>query len=461
MARKKKVSSDLDEQESQVVDSGTGSEHGAQEVWRFLSSMKLGLTLLLVIAGLSIIGTLLPTDPNTSLPTYNIYKTFWFQGLLALLCVNLLVCSLNRWKLITRALGQPRIQVAEGFLKNLKTYITIRKKSTLDEMAESLEEALEQRGYRVFTEEREGQTIIAADKGRWGVTGSFITHLSFIVITIGALIGNFTTYEGFVNGLEGQTFSLVKDVQWSTTVKPSLADDFQVRVNKFTMETYPDGSPKGYFSDLTVFEGGQEKLQKTIRVNDPLNYKGVKFYQSSYGSVNKIIFNVLNKKTSSDNTFSMEEQYGMPIPDTNLELRILKFIPDFDPANPEQSRSDQPNNPAVAYALYQGNQSVQQNYQLINTPFEYGDVKITFTNYEPGYYTGLSVRKDPGVPIVWIGCGLMVFGITLSFLMQHRKFWAVVKEANGVAIVELGAVSDKNRLGLEADVEAVTSQLQE
>lgn len=96
MARKKKVSSDLDEQESQVVDSGTGSEHGAQEVWRFLSSMKLGLTLLLVIAGLSIIGTLLPTDPNTSLPTYNIYKTFWFQGLLALLCVNLLVCSLNR-----------------------------------------------------------------------------------------------------------------------------------------------------------------------------------------------------------------------------------------------------------------------------------------------------------------------------------------------------------------------------
>lgn len=447
------------ENENLTENNDARKSNGLDEVWRFFSSMKLGLALLLIIAAASVVGTLLPVDQNTGLPTYNIYKTFWFQGLLAILCVNLLVCSLNRVKIIRRALGLPNLNVSENYVKKLKNYTSLRKKTELSSMVSSLETALKDKGYRTTKEDKGEYTVIAADKGRFGVTGSFITHMSFIILTIGALIGNITTYEGYVNAVEGDTFSLVNNVDWSTKVKPTAADDFQVKVNKFTMETYPDGSPKGYFSDLTVIDQGKEQFTKVIRVNDPLQYRGVKFYQSSYGSVNKVIVNVLSK--GKENSFSLSEQSGMAIPGTDLELRLLKFIPDFDPANPEQSKSDQPNNPAVAYGLYKGGQPVQSNYQLFSQPVVYEGVTFTFTNFESAWYTGLSVRKDPGVPIVWLGCGLMVGGITLSFLLQHRKFWAVVKSVNGIAIADVGAVSDKNRLALEDDFNAIIKAIQD
>lgn len=435
------------------------ASNGITEVWKFFSSMKLGLILLLIIAAVAIVGTLMPVDPQTNLPTFNVYNQIWFRGLLGLLCMNLLVCSLNRWKFIVRSIGIPKVKVSENYLKKQKLFSSVRKKATLAEMGGDLEAALHSRGYRVFREDEDGVTYLAADKGRYGVFGSFTTHLAFIVIVIGAIYGGFTGYEGFVNAPEGQTFSLVRDVQWSTVKKPSASDDFDVRVNKFTMETYPDGSPKAYYSDLTVIDQGREVLSKRIRVNDPLQYKGVKFYQSSFGPANNVTVRVVNKKDGQSQDYLIGEQNGAQFAGTDLGLQVIKFIPDFDPSNPEQSKSDLPNNPAVAYALYKGNQQIDTGYKLLNTPLENEEATITFTGYHEGYYTGLSVRKDPGVPIVWLGCGLLVLGMLISFFMQHRKVWAVVKEANGIAIADVGAVTEKNKLGMENDYEAIIETL--
>ena len=50
------------------------------------------------------------------------------------------------------------------------------------------------------------------------------------------------------------------------------------------MDAYPDGSPRQYWSQLTVLENGREVARKKIYVNDPLTYKGVRFFQASYSS---------------------------------------------------------------------------------------------------------------------------------------------------------------------------------
>jgi len=57
-----------------------------------------------------------------------------------------------------------------------------------------------------------------------------------------------------------------------------------VRCDRFEISFYKGGGrPKEFVSELTVIENGQEVMQKTIEVNDPLFYKGLTFYQSSYG----------------------------------------------------------------------------------------------------------------------------------------------------------------------------------
>ena len=53
-------------------------------------------------------------------------------------------------------------------------------------------------------------------------------------------------------------------------------------------ENYADGSPKKWWSKLAVVENGKEVQTKEIVVNDPLVYRGLRFYQASYGMTGKL-----------------------------------------------------------------------------------------------------------------------------------------------------------------------------
>ncbi|MHB8172332.1 MAG: cytochrome c biogenesis protein ResB [Thermincolia bacterium] len=425
------------------------------EVWNFFSSMKLGLFLLLAISVASIVGTLMAPDPQTGQLPYNLYGSYWYRGLLGLLCMNLLVCSLNRWKLITKALGEPRVAVSENYLKKLKNYTLIKDKTDASTLEEVLKESLSAKGYRVFSDEKNDKTIIAADKGRFGVLGSFATHISFIIITLGTIAGNVSGFETYFNAAEGQ----VVDVQTLPDIKNfSPEDNFQVRVNKVWMEYRDDGQVSDYFSDLTVLENGKEIQTKTIEVNDPLVYNGVKFYQSNMGPVVEVTMKYTDKQ-GKDTTLNLGEGATVNIPDTDLTVVFSRFNPDYDPNNPMQPKSNQPNNPAVLYELHRGQNMVDRNFTPLDKAVTIEEGNFSFSNLQQGYFTGLSVRKDPGVPIVWLGCGIMVLGMCISLFWQHRKVWAVISESKGLTSIELGGTTDKNKLGLENDFNAVVDSL--
>jgi cytochrome c biogenesis protein len=72
---------------------------------------------------------------------------------------------------------------------------------------------------------------------------------------------------------------------------------FELRVNDFSLTYYDNGAPKEYRSDLTVIDNGQEVLNKSIVVNDPLSYKGFTFYQSSYQAYDEYWVSLQNQNT--------------------------------------------------------------------------------------------------------------------------------------------------------------------
>jgi len=449
------VSQEKEEFEVDFEEEETQGRDIISEVWKFFSSMKLGLFLLLVIAVASIAGTLMRPDPQTGQLPYDIYGSYWYRGLLGLLCLNLVVCSLNRWRLIKKALGEPRVIVSENYLKKLKNYTLVKDKTDANVMEEVLKETLASKGYRVFTEEVEDKTYVAADKGRHGVLGSFITHIAFVIITLGAIYGGITGFESYFNAGEGQTV----DIGSLQGVKNfSSEDNFQVRVNKVWMDFKPNGQVADYFSDLSVMVNGQEKLRKTIEVNDPLVYNGVKFYQSNMGPAINVTMKFTDKE-GQESLFQLGQESSITIPGTNLTVLFSRFNPDFDPNNPWQPKSDQPNNPAVLYEIFRGQQRIDNNFTLLNNPLKFDEGSIMFTDFQSGYFTGLSVRKDPGVPIVWIGCAVMVVGMFISLFWQHRKIWAVISESKGLTTIELGGITEKNKLGLENDFNAVVDSL--
>jgi cytochrome c biogenesis protein len=73
---------------------------------------------------------------------------------------------------------------------------------------------------------------------------------------------------------------------------------------------------------------------------------------------------------------------------------------------------------------------------------------LSFEGDSPREYTGLSVTKDPGVWVVWIGCGLMIFGLIVSFFFSHQRVWVRTSTGPGGEIVLAGS-ANKNRVGFE------------
>jgi cytochrome c biogenesis protein len=63
-------------------------------------------------------------------------------------------------------------------------------------------------------------------------------------------------------------------------------------------------------------------------------------------------------------------------------------------------------------------------------------------------YTGLQVTRDPGVWVVWIGCGLMIIGLIISFFFSHQRVWVRMPRGSGREIVLAGS-TNKNRVGFE------------
>jgi cytochrome c biogenesis protein len=85
--------------------------------------------------------------------------------------------------------------------------------------------------------------------------------------------------------------------------------------------------------------------------------------------------------------------------------------------------------------------------------------KIEFLDLWGVEYTGLQVRKDPGVWVVYLGCIAMSLGLLIAFFMSHRKIWIRIAEDKNNSKVIIGATANKNRAAFERKIDKIISGL--
>jgi cytochrome c biogenesis protein len=219
---------------------------------------------------------------------------------------------------------------------------------------------------------------------------------------------------------------------------------FAVRNNRFWVETYPGGQPKKYASDLSVIENGREVLRKTITVNDPLVYKGVWFYQSSYGQEGGAAAQVaVSRRDGSPlGTFSLRANKPVAI-DGYGTVRGVEYEPDFRGDGPAlRIVVEKPGRPAADHWILQRDPERDRRR---------GDsLSFSFGGLTAKMYTGLQVAKDPGVNVVWLGCLLLTAGMMVSFFVSHRRVWIRVAEGpQGKVEIAAGGVTNRNRPAFE------------
>ncbi|MBM7865497.1 hypothetical protein GTO89_01725 [Heliobacterium gestii] len=437
----------------------SGAKQGlVDQLWDIFSSMKLGLFLLLLIAAASIIGTLLPQngDPRQYGSLYPLYKALgltdmyhstWFMLLLFVLAMNLFICTFNRAPGIWRLFNRPSLPASVESIERLSQKLAVDRPEPADKLAGEVVERWRNLGYRVLSERKDGKSYISADRGRFGLWGSLLSHVGMLVILVGAVIGLYGGEEGQMPAEVGKSFRLA-DV-------PGLAitDAMEIRVNDFKTIYREDGTIADWFSNLTLLENGQEIVTKEIQVNDPLEYRGYKIYQSFYGA--NIVAKVTSKNDPEGHTYSVETGDAVPIAGTDLAVLVYKYIPDFDPERGMISKSSEPNNPRIVFVVYKGRQQIDARAAEIGKPetIAGGLAEITFPQYKP--YTGLTIRRDPGVNIVWLGCALLLSGLGLSFYLYHRQVRAVIEAREGGSRLHVGAMAAKNKFAFAREFEGL------
>ncbi|RME84371.1 MAG: cytochrome c biogenesis protein ResB, partial [Zetaproteobacteria bacterium] len=149
--------------------------------------------------------------------------------------------------------------------------------------AERFESILKERlrGWRWQEAEIDGVRHLRADAGWYNKWGYILTHAGILVILIGGLITILFGFRGTMAVPEGGVEDTIEFLRGTEVVKKKLP--FAVRCDDFSIAFYPNGMPKEFRSRLTIIDHGKEVLTRDIVVNKPLEYKGVRLYQASFG----------------------------------------------------------------------------------------------------------------------------------------------------------------------------------
>lgn len=428
----------------------------SDRLWAAFSSMKLGLALLGIIAFVAGIGTLIPQteqDPEKAravgqlwqtMGFTHLYNTFWFRLLLGFLCINLIVCSLQRLGGIYRRTFNltPPTDLARVPQKTRKVI-----QGELAPLRESAQEVLKQKGYRFVLSNQSDAWSFIAIKHRLGNWGSFITHLSFVVLVIGALLGSVLGFKGYFMAGAGNTLP-IQAIQLS---KGQVTDTFSVRINSAEDRMLPNGERDNWYTDMSILENGQEVARKTLSVNHPFAYKGVTFYQANFSNGASFTADMNGQKTPVVLQDQGQSYYQAPGTDLYLVTAI------------DQNSSSQ--KPGVLFQVYKGNGAnpVQSGKLTSGQTIDVqGKYKLTFNGLAG--FTGLQVKKDPGVAVIWLGCALLLGGLLLSFYWQPVVLSGILQSENGIkGTLTVGVLSGKatvsTREALEQFVSSVAKML--
>jgi len=225
--------------------------------------------------------------------------------------VNIIVCSINRWRNVSYILQGGKVKQSEGFFSSGANCAELNSISaSTKEMAPTVGKVLKRLGYRIRTESESDVVYIAGDKNRFFRLGTYVNHLSLILFVLAYLLGG---YLGFQNNnfviAEGDTLDVGNNTQLS------------LKLVSFTVEYYPDGAPKDYRSQVLLFDNGNQVKDTLIRVNHPLSYKGVRFYQAFFGPAAQIQVNKGGSKLFVGNVaLEPVTSQGMALSSGTIEL---------------------------------------------------------------------------------------------------------------------------------------------
>lgn len=390
-----------------------------KRLMKFLRSMTFGMILLGLILLCSFPGSVIAqgNTPDWYVQTYpdwhgvilklgldDVFGSWFFITLLALLCLNLTLCSLIRIRNVVKASKKAAASAAE---RKTKVFLTAEGTSQLRQL-------LEERHYK---KEVFGETTVYS-KNSIGWYGSFVTHLA-ILLTV--LFGAAALY-----------LPKVTDQTCFPGESLPMEDGTSIAVESFQIE---NGEGKlDYASVIEIrLPDGRTSGQQRISVNYPLSFGGYKVYQQTYGTAGAVT--VRNTETGGEDRFLLNEMCFLSLDSINgiwFEALYPGYIRDesgnFTLITQTSGSYEDP-----VYQVLLASEGVYTPVMVFpGETLSVGGVEFTFE--DPVEYPGLRIKRTPEAVNVMLfsAFGLMILGLWFCFF-QTPAIVAVREEGYTVA----------------------------
>jgi len=443
---------------------------------KLFRSVRFNIWLFLVIALASSIGTFIPQGESSKeyinrfgpklapflskVGLLDVYHSWWFVALLALMAFDVVVCKLRSLPKTTPAQrSSPGHLEGDRLFHSQPLRFRMMVPAGFEKTLEQLANHLRQKKYSVAFYEGNSGSFFQGTRFKWQGWGDFIVHVSILLILFGALVGAIWGFKEFLPVIPGQS----KDLQH----KP-----WTLNLDNFQVSYYPGtGQASRYASDVRLYEGNRLLAQKTIIVNRPLDVQGTRFYQASWGMTGMLRSATLRV---AGQRLVIPRGERVPIRGTPLSVEARMLYPDFDLDELGQptTKSLEPNNPAVLVNFYEGNDPLVSMWLFRNRPelclrvSPQGEVSpaahppFRLVDFQPVLFSGFQVSYDPGAKIFWWGCFILLTGLILRFYFHQRRLICVVRSSEGASEVCIGGWSSRGAEDFKGEFQALVSSCQ-
>nr|YP_010985857.1 cytochrome c biogenesis protein [Grateloupia asiatica]WOL36775.1 cytochrome c biogenesis protein [Grateloupia asiatica] len=416
------------------------------KILKTISSLNFSIMLLLLIASISILGTIIEQDQNllyyqTSYPmTENkmslinwhtiiflgldhLYANWWFLLVVFLFFVSLVICTLSRqlpalknarnWKFLQQTKNIKKFKIFKSF------YL-----ASVSNMIYSLNSC----SYYVF---HRGYSVYAY-KGLLGRIAPIFVHFSIILTLIGAIMGLFGGFVVQEMVPNGETFHINNVIK--SGIQSRLPYDLVGHINNFSIQYNSNGSIQQFLSSVSIMSyEGQSLITKQISVNSPLIFKGTTFYQTDW-QIDAVRFRlgqapIMQKKLNNVKIGNRSVWFcSLPV---SFKERVNIIITGL--------KGD--------LFLYDSNGmllktcKVNQPVEIYNTSFIVKEIMSS---------TGLQIKVDPGIRVVYLGFFILIISVITSYL-SYSQIWV----KSSVNNIDLAGFTNRAALAFEEDFIAI------
>jgi cytochrome c biogenesis protein len=412
---------------------------------KIITDLKFAILILGIIAFTSSLGSFIEQDEgisfyqeNYSTPIYgfidsnfilkigldHIYTTWWFLSLLAILSLSLIGCTIRRQFPLFKNSKEYFFKKEKNSFRILPFSIKIR---NIYYLKENIISKIQKLNFYIYQK----KNVTYGYKGLIGRLSPILVHFSLLLILLGSSIGAFENFKAQEILPKGEIFHIQNPLRVGIITE---IPQINTRINDFWVE-YENNRIHQFYSNLSILDNfGNEIKEQTISVNNPLRYKNIDFYQSDWNLIGIRIKNIkenkiiefplfpLNNKTKSWVTWIKDKE----------EIKTLIF--------------DQLQNIVFVY-------DEKGNFLKINNLGEFLSTNFLFIDILPS--TGLLIKYDPSIILIYLGFALLMITTCLSYL-PYTQIWIFNDKIN----CWIGSSTNRGRIQLEIEFENLIRYLE-